>query len=94
MFRLSKAAHRGADDREAFLGKLPSLRPIDMLLDLTEGTVQWSVQVLPLELLRSHAIRDAAVLNPQCHSAVSIGIEANTYTLLAVELEKPTPVKF
>ncbi|GFY98256.1 nuclear RNA polymerase A1 [Actinidia rufa] len=64
-----KEVHRGTDDRDALLGKLPSLPPVHMLLDAAEGTARWSVQVLPLGLFKSCAVRDAlrtAVLNAQC----------------------------
>ncbi|GFS35566.1 hypothetical protein Acr_00g0040680 [Actinidia rufa] len=46
---LSKVMHRSA-----LFGKLPSLPPVNMLLDLTEGTAQQFFEVLPLGLVPDH----------------------------------------
>ncbi|GFZ01229.1 hypothetical protein Acr_14g0008640 [Actinidia rufa] len=60
--RQSEAMHRGANDHDALLDKLPSLPPLHMLLDTVEGTTRRSVQVLPPGLVLDCAwSRDTAV---------------------------------
>ncbi|GFS37970.1 hypothetical protein Acr_00g0054940 [Actinidia rufa] len=77
--------HRGADDRDTLLGKLPSLPPVHMLLDPAERIARRSVQVLHPGLVLDHAWLKDTVVPPNTNGAGVPGYGESPRCPLALE---------